>query len=90
MYTSSPLLGKNLGGGGGGMPLGVENLTFAPNHSAHKTYTLSQYLRKLPYASPELVWTDSLFCYVSPYINKILVRSRPAHAVAGTEKTGLS
>ena len=60
---------------GGGVPLGVENLTLLQT-------TLSQYtLQKLSYAYPVLVRTDSLFCCVSSYIHKNLLR--PARAVAG-------
>ena len=71
----------HLDGGGGGCRWGVENLTLSQTARRTRKYTLSQYtLLKLSYAYPVLVRTDSLFCCVSSYIHKNLLR--PPRAVA--------
>ena len=72
---------------GGGGAAGGRKPDPVTNHSARKKYTLSQYtLLKLSYAYPVLVRTDSLFCCVSSYIHKYLLR--PARAVAGARSRG--
>ena len=67
---------------GGGVPL--ENLTLS--QTARRTKNTP--CLKLSYAYPVLVRTESLFCCVSSYIHKNLLR--PARAVAGAEIAGLS
>ena len=79
--------GTRLSFGRGGGAAGGRKPDPVTNHSARKTYTLSQYtLLKLSYAYPVLVRTDSLFCCVSSYIHTNLLR--PARAVAGARSRG--
>ena len=84
-HTHIPTRVPSSGGGGGvhstliwtGGAAGGSKPDPVSNHSPHKKiHPVTMYLiRKLSYAYPVLVRTDSLFCYTSPYIHENLLRA---------------